>query len=438
MMRIHAGQLTQHATVASNALSLYGTTIVTSGLGFAFWWFAAHRLTATEVGAGSSVISAVQLVAVVCVLGINTLLIGELSRDASRAATLVTTAVAVVASVSVVAGVAVSIGLSSASAYAGLLGGPFRVLVFTFAVVVTAVSLALDDACIGLLRGGLQLRRNTFFAAGKLALIPLAAVLLPRGRGVGLVLAWTVAAALSLLFMRPLLTAGSARCTVDMRLIRQHAGLALSHHWLNIATQTPRLAVPVVAFALLGGRLSAAFYVAALIVGFVSIIPYHLSTVLFALKPGDAVGLRRQARFTFTVSIGLAVISVPAFAFLSSFSLRLFSPEYVTATRAMMLLGLTILPSAIKAHYIAVSRVHGRLTRAALTSTVGAGLELAAAAVGAHGYGITGMAAGLLLAQVVEAAMFAPPVAAVVLGRGDRQPPMTDRVRSGEQTGVLV
>ncbi len=425
-MRVAAiARLEQHAVVAKNAFSLYGSTIVTSAFGFGFWWLAAHRLLAVEVGQASAALSAVQLVATICVLGLNTLLISELARDRTSAQTLLTTAVVVVVATSSVAGIAVSIVLSLVSStYTQMLGNPLAVIAFTAGVIVTAVTLVLDDACIGLLRGGLQLQRNTFFAIAKLLLVPVAAVLLPHGHGIGLVLAWTIATALSVWFLRPMLHVGAGPRIVDRQLIRRNTKLALNHHWLNIAIQAPRLIMPVIAVAVIGPALTAAFYAATLLVNFVNIIPSQLATVLFAVNAGDHEKLRREGRFTLLVSTGLAVASAPAFWLLSPFALRLFSANYLSARHAMILLGFTTLPSAVKSHYVVISRVQGRLTRAAITSTIGAAIEVAVAAAGGVIGGVTGMAAGLLIAQLIEALLFAPTVSHAILGRGnDSVPP---------------
>src|ERR1035438_6627611 len=71
-----------------NAASLYGSTIVTSALGFFYWFMAARLLPAASVGIASAIQSAAQLLSVVCVLGLSTLLISELSVDRTHARSL--------------------------------------------------------------------------------------------------------------------------------------------------------------------------------------------------------------------------------------------------------------------------------------------------------------------------------------------------------------
>src|SRR5664280_2880225 len=75
-----------------NAASLYGSTVITGFFGFFYWFVAARMAPARAVGISSAVQSAAQLLAIVCVLGLSTLLISELSHDRSHARSLMLTA----------------------------------------------------------------------------------------------------------------------------------------------------------------------------------------------------------------------------------------------------------------------------------------------------------------------------------------------------------
>jgi hypothetical protein len=76
----------------------------------------------------------------------------------------------------------------------------------------------------------------------------------------------------------------------------------------------------------------------------------------------------------------------------------------------MALLGLTTLPSSVKAHYVAIARVQQRMHQAAFASTFSALIEVGAAAAGAELMGLTGVALGLLIATVIELFLFGPTV----------------------------
>jgi O-antigen/teichoic acid export membrane protein len=397
--------------VARSSASLYVTTLVTSALGFAFWSLAAHVLPPAQVGDASAVVSAMQFLAVVCVLGLNTLIISEVSAHPSRTPTLVATAGLVAIAVGALGGVVSALVLKSTSeAYMAIFATTWAVPIFVVGVAATTLTLVVDDACVAARRASWQVTRNTFASAAKLALIPLGAVLLVHSNGIQLLGAWVLATLLSFWFARGLVIVQGRRLRVDLPLIRSHAMLALRHHWLNVSIQAPRLAIPALAAIIVGARLTAAFYAATLMVGLISIIPSLLTMVLFALAAGDEMALRENVRFTLAVSAGLAIVAAPVFYIVSGFALSLFSSADLTARTAMWILALNIAPGAVKAHYVVASRVRGRMGRAARLSTGGAVLEVGLAGIGGAMGGLTGMAVGWLIALCIEALLFGPTV----------------------------
>lgn len=407
--------------IVANAMSLYGSTIVTSFLGFAYWWLAARLLPVESVGAASAAIAAMSFIATFSMLGFNTLVLAELPRlhpSDRRHFLASTTGGAIVASL-VAGGVVGQVLAHTSAVLAPLLGTVVGTSVFAFAVAATTAAAIVDDAAVGLLRARWQLRRNTAFALGKLALVPAAAIGTLALHGFGLLTGWALAAAVTVgvlyyrLAPRVRGTDRTARPRMASTLWR-YRSTALGHHWLNVAVQAPRLILPVVAAVVLGPLETAAFYVASLLINFISTIPWHLSTVLFAIGVGDTERLRRETRLTMRISAALALVSAPLVWLTSRFDLGVFHGSYTVAAAAMAVLGLTTFPSAVKSHYVAISRVQGRLARAALLASVGAALEIGLATVGGLTHGLIGIAVAQLLAQAVQAAFFAPSVWRVV------------------------
>src|SRR5205814_638190 len=78
--------------ILSNASSLVGTTVLTSALGFVFWWLAARTYSAEIVGLAAAATSAMSLLGNLAVLGLGTLLIAELGRQRHDSRSLILTA----------------------------------------------------------------------------------------------------------------------------------------------------------------------------------------------------------------------------------------------------------------------------------------------------------------------------------------------------------
>src|SRR4051794_13065486 len=160
----------------SNAGSLVGSIAVTSLLGFPYWWVAARAFPAAAVGFAAASVSAMTLLGTLGMLGLGTLLTAELPRRARDRASLLATALTVAAGAGLVLGLVFALvapGLLGLDTFAGR---PGAVLLFASGVALTAVTMVSDQAMIGLLRGGLQLRRNIIFALSKLLLLAIVAV----------------------------------------------------------------------------------------------------------------------------------------------------------------------------------------------------------------------------------------------------------------------
>lgn len=399
-----------------NAASLYGTTIVTSGLGFLYWLVAARLAPVRAVGTASAVQSATQVISVVCVLGLNTVLIAELPGNAGRARSLIATAVSASAACAFVVSLATAevLRLVSPNLRPALTGATGPVLFVSLGVAAT-VLLILDNASIGLLRGDLQLKRNTIFAVSKLLVLPGVIVLWSTASGKQLETAWLTGLVLSagsvVYWLWRSTVKASARPAFSY--LRSQRRLVFGHYALNLSVAAPGFVVPVLVATIVGPAANARYTAAMLIAGFVSIIPYQLSTVLFAIAPGDEGALRREARKTLSISLAVGCVSVPALFLLAGFILGIFGGSYTGGATALSVLALRIFPSSVIAHYVAIARIRRRMRQAAIWTSFGAAAEMGFAAVGGVMYGITGVAMGVLAALVIEAVWFLPTLASL-------------------------
>ncbi|MGZ4665819.1 MAG: lipopolysaccharide biosynthesis protein [Frankiaceae bacterium] len=400
--------------VLVSAASLLATTLVTAGLGFVYWAVAARTFSAASVGYGSAAISLMTLLGTVGMLGLGTLLIGEVGRRRAEAGGLI------MASLLVSGGVSAAMGLLAAVLAPAVMedlspfgGDPLHATLFAVGVAVTGASLVLDQALVGLQRGGLQLWRNGVFYVAKLAALLAAAKCLNDAFGVGIYLSWTVGNVVSLAAVALVLRWRGIRMAYRPRwdLLRELRGTVMGHNWLNIAYQLPRLALPVVVTFMISPSAGAAFYAAWMLVGFAYVVPTHLSTALYAISTGDHRALSRELRFTVRVSVVAGLASAAVFGVAGHWLLVPFGQSYADeAGAALAVLGLGTFPTLVKVHYIAVRRVQGLIPRAAVLVTIGAVLELGAGALGAVLGGITGVAIAVVLAMTVEALVMAPAV----------------------------
>ena len=414
----------RHQDLLSNASSLAATTGVASVLGFAFWALAAHLFSQQAVGYGSAAVSAMTLLGTVGMLGLGTVLIGELPRRRARAG-LVSAALITCGTGSLLLGIGFAVAAPQFSTrFADVSGTLGHLALFVAGVSLTGVTLVFDQAAIGLLRGGLQLSRNSVFAAVKLLALPAAAVILHDEFGTGITASWVAGTLLSLaaVAVRLRQTGSPVLARPDWAVLRGLGRTALAHNWLNLAITVPRALIPVLVTVIISPAANAAFYAAWMLSGFLYLVPTHLSTVLFALAAADPKVIARKLRVSLRLSAliglaGMAVLGVGA-----HLALSLFGPSYAqAATVTLWLLVIGYVPTVFKVHYIAVCRASGRIPRAAAVLTLAAVAEVAAATAGAASHGLDGLAIALLAVFAVEGLVTAPPVIRTAIGHGDHR-----------------
>jgi O-antigen/teichoic acid export membrane protein len=136
-----------NSVIVVNAGSLVGSMAVTSVLGFAYWWLAARQFSPEAVGLASATISAMTLLAGFGTLGLDTLLLGELSRHRGREASLIS------GTLLVVGGVGGCLGIVFAAVapyflldFQALRANIGNIALFVVGVTLTAITFALDAA----------------------------------------------------------------------------------------------------------------------------------------------------------------------------------------------------------------------------------------------------------------------------------------------------
>jgi O-antigen/teichoic acid export membrane protein len=411
-----------NSVIFINAGSLIGTTVVTSLLGFAYWWIAARQFTPEAVGLGSATISAMTLLATACLLGLGTLLIGELPRQPGKEGPLISTALLVVGGAGGCAGAIFAlVAPFVAIDFQVLRANVQNVLLFTSGVSLTAITLVLDQALTGLLRSGLQLWRNAFFAVTKLVALFIVSLWIAHRGGMLIYITWLVSSALSLVMLIGfvVLKKGWSRKTYRPQwdLLRKLGPAALQHHIFNLLLQLPYLVLPVLVTTLLSAAVNAWFYVSFMIAYFIYATSYALTIVLYAVSSAHPAVLIHKARLTLILGVVAAILANVVLLFTSRWILGIFGRVYVEqAEWGLHILALGAFPIIIKQHYSAICRIQGRILQALLPITVGTLIELGAAAAGAQFGGLSGLSLGWVAALCAEAVYMSPTVYRAVLG----------------------
>jgi O-antigen/teichoic acid export membrane protein len=395
-----------------NAGSLVATTGITSVLGFVFWWLAARMYSPDLVGFASASISAMMLLGAVGMLGLGTLLIGEVRREPETTGSIVVTSALLAGGVSGLLGVLFAIFAPFLSPELTLLSeNAANVVLFALGVAFTSVTLILDQSLIGMLRGGLQLWRNSLFAVAKLSVLYLLALSLASATGLTIYLAWMLGNVISLAFTLIFMKRGGMRLMHRPRfgLVIGLGRAAAAHHATNLILQAPTLIMPIAVTTLISASMNASFYSAWMIASFVFVIPSHLSTVLYAMTTKEPAVLAAKMRTTMHLSL-LVALPVCVVLFLSANPLlHLFGAHYAEqADWCLRILALGVFPLIIKYHYIALLRVHNQLNSSIVLLLFGMGLEIGLSVLGLRLGELMGLSIGWAIAVFVQALLMWP------------------------------
>ena len=403
-----------------NSGSLVGTTAVTSALGFVYWWVAARQFSPESVGIASASVSAMMLLGSLCMLGLGTLLITELPRQPGQEVSLISTALVVVGGVGGGVGVLFAVVAPYVSAQFNPLKASIGdIIAFAVGVSLTAITLVLDQALIGILRGSLQFWRNTSFAVAKLLLLFMISLFLSQKTGMTIYDAWALGIALSLAVLLgfAIYKGGWPGKAIlpQWALLRKLGPVALQHHLLNLMIQAPTLLLPVLVTVMLSAKANAWFYVSWMIANFVFVVPYALTTTLHAMTSAQQSSLQHRARITIGLAFVTSLVANCVLQLAAKQVLGLFGSSYAEqAAWCLRILVLAAFPTVITSHYVSFCRIQDQITSAMRGMVVWGLLELAGAALGVRLGGLLGLRLGLLLAAIVEAIFMFPTVYKVV------------------------
>jgi O-antigen/teichoic acid export membrane protein len=347
-------------------------------------------------------------------LGLGTLLTGELPRRAQDRASLLATALMSAAGAGLVLGLVFAVVAPGPLGLETFAGRPGALLLFASGVALTAMTMVIDQAMIGLLRGGIQLRRNIVFAVSKLLLLAMVAVATLETAGEAIYATWVAGLGISLGWLTLAAWREGARlhhCRPHWKLFREWRRPAIEHHFLNLALQAPGLVMPLVVTATVSVTASAYWYTASLIAGFLAYGAIALTLALYAVALRDEARLAEALRFTLRLAFGVILAANVILTFGSHLILSVFGSEYAAnAATVLRIQGIFVCLMIIKDHYIAIARIRGRILRAGMLCAGGASLEIGLAAAGGVWKGLTWVAVGALAALAVEVCVMSPAV----------------------------
>jgi O-antigen/teichoic acid export membrane protein len=416
-----------------NFAAMFGTTLLTSLLGFVYWWVAARYVPKAEFGFASAAISAMMLLSNLGMMGLGTLLIGELPRQSrSVAGSMIMTALLIGGVVSSVFGA----GFALLSPYlspdlAVLSNNLWNLLIFSSGVALTSVTMIIDHAVIGMLRGSLQLWRNAVFAAGKLCILVIAGILFATIDGMAIYQTWLLGNLLSMatLGIQVMYQGGKVFHKPDWQFTGRLKRSAMGHHALNLAIQVPSLVMPIVVTIILGAETNGSFYAAWMVANFVFTIPSHLATILYAVGSANIQALRTKLYLTMHISLLAGCVAIVGFWLFSRLIMSAFGSDYVEqASVALQIISLGVFPFIVKYHFVTILRLQDQTEKAVIVLAMAGVLEIGFSVIGAFTYGLVGLSIGWIIASYIETVYMLRPIFAIMTARSQQSTDVPESV----------
>jgi O-antigen/teichoic acid export membrane protein len=349
----------------ANALYLILSTAVTSLSGFFFWLIVARFYTEAVVGYSSAIISALSLLIVLSMVGLDISLVRFLPR-ADNPCKMINTCFTLGSLVSLlVAGIFLA-GLGFWSpALSFVREDAIFCLAFLFFAVLWTLSPLIESAFLAKRRAGFTLSKNAILSSLKL---PLPVLLAPYFQIFGVVASWGIALALALavallLFLPRVQEGYRPLPALDLGLVKKLWRYSSANYLVNLLSAAPGYLLPLMVVNLLGAEQNAYFYIAWVIAALLFAIPVAASSSLFAEGSHFEDRLRenviKSLKSTFLLLIPAAIL----LAAVGKWLLLAFGQGYSpNALPLLWVLCLSSLPRGINYIYTGMLRVTGRIT----------------------------------------------------------------------------
>lgn len=349
----------------ANALYLMLSTTVMSLCGFFFWLIVARFYSEAVVGYSSAIISALNLLAVLSLVGLNISLVRFLPQ-ADNPRKMINTCFTLGSLVSLLAAAIFLAGLDFWSpALSFVRENAIFCLVFLAFAILWTLSLLINSAFLAKRRAAFTLSKNAIFSLLKLPLLVLLALYFHT---FGVVVSWGIALAVALavavLIFLPRVQDGYRPLpALDLGLVKKLWRYSSGNYLVNLLSLALAYILPLMVVNLLGAEPNAYFYIAWMMASLLFAIPAAASSSLFAEGSHFEDRLRENVVKSLKSTFLLLVPAAILLAAVGKWLLLVFGHGYsLNALPLLWVLCLSSLPRGINHIYTGMLRVTGRIT----------------------------------------------------------------------------
>jgi len=348
----------------SNAFYLMLNTAVLSLFGFFFWMVVARFYTEAEVGLGSAIISAMSLLTLISLVGLNISLVRflphthkpqELINSCYTLGGLISLAIA-------------GIFVASLEFWSPALAFVKQNVVFASAFIVFTILWTLSNLVnftfIAQRRASFTLYKSIIFSVLKL---PLPILFVLFFHAFGIVASWGIGAAVAVavsifLFLPKVQDSYKPVPTLKLSLLKDMWRYSGGNYLANLFSACPAFILPLMVVNLLGAEQNAYFYIGWMMAALLFAIPMAVSQSLFAegshFEDKLKGNVTKSLKFTYLLLVPAVIVLI----LVGKWVLLAFGYSYsLNALHLLWVLSLSSLPLALTHIYSGILQVTGRI-----------------------------------------------------------------------------
>jgi len=347
-----------------NAFYLMLNTALMSLFGFFFWLIVARFYTEAEVGFSSAIISAISLLALLGIFGLNASLVRFLPQI-EKLQEFINTCFTLSGLITLVLAGIFLAGLAFWSpALAFIQQNVIFASAFLIFTVLWTLSNLVDFTFVAKRRAGFVLSKNTVFSLLKL---PLPIIFVSFFHTFGVVASWGVALGIALavslfLFLPRVQDFYKPIPTLKINLIKDMWRYSVGNHVVNLLAVAPVFILPIMVVNILGAESNAYYYITWMIATALFAIPTAVSQSLFAEGSHFEEKLGENVMKSFKFTYLLLIPAVVLLILLGKWLLLAFGQSYsANSLKLLWILCLASLPLGTGNIYASILRVTNRI-----------------------------------------------------------------------------
>lgn len=386
-----------------NSFYLMLSSLTASATGFIFWVIVARFYTVTDVGVASAIISAVGLISVISLLGLDISLVRFIPDNKCKTNELINTCVYLVVVISLVTSLVISLVVLSIGILEDSPQTPnvevLPIILITLSLVTSVQSLQNQGIFVGLRKNKYSFFQ-TISSVIRLGLVPILAFV----GSIGIILAYGISSIFALILGFVIMK--KLDCFPHFRMnksvLHKIIHFSLGNYIARVFEILPTYLMPLIIITMLNAEASAYFYIAWSISMLLLIISKSVSSSLLAEATHNPENIRSLLKRSLLWTFGLLIPTIITICLSGEYVLLMFGSNYAeNAYDILIILGIASIPFSANTLYATACRIRGDVLSIILIYGIIGISTVVGSILSLQSFGLYGGAGSWMLANIL-------------------------------------